>query len=119
MKTVTVTKAEFIERVSANREKHRAVFESAQEGFRTFLIKEFEQRLDDARKGLKVDRFIRVEEPEDHTDDYDTVLEMARMSVDEILEVTQQEFAWYVLDKWTWKQQWAATASAYTVMDTQ
>lgn len=116
MKTVTVSKAEFIDKVAANREKHRAVFESAQEGYREFLVSELDKRLDEAKRGLPVSRYIIADEPEDHTDDYDTVLEMARMSVDDIIEVTQQEFAWYVLDKWTWKQQWAGSVSTYTAM---
>lgn len=117
MKTVTVSKAEFIERVRANRDKHRSTFDKAQDGYRTFLIKELEQRLDEAQRGLKVDRFIRLEEPEDHTDDYDQILEMAAMSVDDTIEVSQQEFAWYVLDRWSWKQQWVATNSTYTVVE--
>lgn len=115
MKTVTVAKTKFIERVQANRDSHRATFEKAQEGYRAFLIKELEQRLDEARRGLKIDRFIHLDEPEDHTADYDQVLEMAHMSVDETVEVTAQEFAWYVLDRWQWKQQWVATNSTYGV----
>src|SRR5256885_13791225 len=103
-----------MDRVEANRDKHRATFLKAQEGYRAFLIKELEQRLEEAQRGLKVDRYIHLEEPEDHTDDYDQILEMARMSVDDTLEITQQEFAWYVLDRWSWKQQWVTTTGTYT-----
>lgn len=114
MRTVKVAKAEFIDKVTANKEKHRGNFELAQAGYREFLIAELDRRLDDAKRGLKIDHYIRLIEPEDHTDDYDTVLQMAAMSMDDILELTQQEFAQYVLDKWQWKQAWMENAQTYT-----
>lgn len=114
MKTVTVKRDEFVERVTANKEKHRGNFELAQAGYREFLISELDRRLDEAKRGLKIDHYIRLVEPEDHTDDYETVLEMATMSVDDTIELSQQEFAWYVLDKWQWKQAWVDNANTYT-----
>jgi hypothetical protein len=116
MKKVRIDKLAFIARVKENRDKHRANFEAAQEGYKKFMITELEKRLEEAQRGLKVDRYIRLEEPEDHTEDYDQILEMAEMSVDETIEIDQTEFAWYVMDRWAWKQQWVATNSAYTVI---
>lgn len=117
MNKVRINKVAFIEKVTANKDQHRAIFEKAQEGYRAFLVKELEQRLDEANRGVKVDRYIRCDEPEDHTEDYEQALLMAELSVDDVLEITQQEFAWYIMDRWTWKQQWVATASTYTAME--
>lgn len=47
--------------------------------------------------------------PEDHTDEYDQLLEMLAMSVDDEVELTAQEFAQYVRDDWSWKHQFTRT----------
>lgn len=115
MKTVRIGRAAFIDKVTANRDAHRELFEAAFDGYRKFLVDELTKRLDEALAGKKVDRYIRLEEPEDHTADYDRLLMMAEMSVDDVLEMTQQEFGWYLLDQWAWKDQFIQTAGTYTV----
>jgi hypothetical protein len=114
MRTVKVNKEELLTKLRENRDQHREVFLKAQDGYRQFLIKELEQRLDEAQKGMKVDRFIRLEEPEDHTSDYDRVIMMAEMSIDDEITLSDVDFGQYVMDNWAWKQAFAATAGTYT-----
>lgn len=113
MHTVEVDRDEFIAVVTANRDGHRAVFEEALEGYRNRLIREFERRLHDLRRGRRVDQAVRLPEPEDHTDDYDRVLRMAAMSVNDTLELSEDEFGQYVMDQWHWKQRFTDTTSVY------
>jgi hypothetical protein len=113
MRTVIVDRDEFIDRVRANRDTHRAVFEHALDGYRARLISELERRLRDLRKGRSVDQRIALPEPEDHTDDYDRVLAMAEMSVEETIELDESEFAMYVMDQWRWKQSFTDTTDLY------
>lgn len=113
MRTVTVDRHEFIARVQANRNAHRAVFEHALDGYRQRLIDELERRIRDLRKGRWVEQHIGLPEPEDHTDDYDRVLAMAEMSIDDTLELDESEFAMYVMDQWSWKQNFADSTLSY------
>ncbi len=113
MRTVRVNKREFIDTVSANRDAHRAVFEKALEGYRQRLLRELEKRVHDVRKGRQVDVQIALPEPEDHTDDYDRVLTMARMSVEDVLVLDADDFAMYVMDQWRWKRSFAAPSGYY------
>lgn len=113
MKTVKVKRDELIERIRKNRDAHRAIFREAQEVYRQEVIKLLEQRLEDARNGRKIERGIRLQEPEDHTEDYDRVLTMLEMSVDAEIEISQMEFAQYVMDDWSWKDAWLANTAAY------
>ena len=115
MRTVKITKEEFLQKLRENREQHRAIFEKAQEGYCAFLIKELEQRLEEVRRGLKVDRHIRLDEPMDHTSDYDQMISMAEMHQDSTIELTASEFACYVMDRWAWKQEWVGSVNAYGV----
>lgn len=114
MRTVKIGRAALLDKLRENREQHREVFLKAQEGYKQFLIKELEQRLDEAQRGLKIDRVIRLDEPTDHTGDYDRVIMMAEMSVDDEITLTDVDFGQYVMDDWAWKQAFAATAGTYT-----
>ncbi|GAB3077757.1 hypothetical protein [Pedococcus soli] len=113
MRTVKLNRDEFMNAVTINRDNHRAVFEEALEGYRTRMIRELERRIRHVRTGRAVDQYLRLPEPEDHTADYDRVLTMAAMSVDDIVELTSEDFAMYVMDQWNWKQSFSETTGLY------
>jgi hypothetical protein len=114
MQTVKIPRAALLDKLRANRDQHRDVFLEALEGYRTYLVKELERRLDEVKNGMKVDHLIRIDEPQDHTKDYDRVIQMAEMSVDDIIELNARDFAQFVMDEWGWKQEFIATAGTYT-----
>lgn len=113
MRTVTVRRDEFLARVSENRDRHRSVFEEALDGYRNRLTAELERRVRDLKRGRHVDQYIGLPEPEDHTDDYDRILTMAEMSVDDTVELTDDEFAMFVMDQWRWKQSFTDSTEQY------
>ena len=113
MRTVTVDRDRFIELVTQNRNSHRAVFELALEGYRNRLTAELERRVRDLRRGRHVDQYIGLPEPEDHTGDYDRILAMAEMSIEDTLQLGDDEFAMYVMDQWRWKQSFSDSTKAY------
>lgn len=51
--------------------------------------------------------------PVDHTDDYERAREMYTMSIDDVIELTENEFDQLVLDNWGWKGEFLRTTSAY------
>lgn len=113
MRTVTVTTQDFLTRVRANRDNHRDVFEQALEGYRNRLTAELEKRVRDLGRGRTIDQYIGLPEPEDHTDDYDRIITMAEMSVNDTVELKEEEFAMYVMDQWRWKQSFTDTTDRY------
>lgn len=113
MKTVTVEKDALIEKVRANREEHRATFLAAQEAFRERVIEELDRRLELARRGDRVELFIRLPEPEDHTDDYDTAIAMLEWEVDPVVELDYRSFERLVENKWEWRASFAANTESY------
>lgn len=117
MKTVTVDKDKLLEVVKANRAKHREIFLQAQEEFRKRAIDELEQRLADAREGKHFDQHLGMVEPVDRTQDYDRIISMLEMSVDDQVDLTQDEYAAYVMDDWSWKRQWVQANSAYVAIE--
>jgi hypothetical protein len=115
MSTVTVKKDELLATVRANRETHRTIFLEAVQGFRAKAIEMLDERLKDAVAGRRIDISIHLPRPVDQTRDYDKVIKMLEMSVDDEIELTQNEFTQYVMDDWSWKKQFSAVNKTYTV----
>lgn len=113
MRTVTVDRDEFLTRVRENRDNHRQVFEEAVEGYRNRLTAELERRIRDLKRGRQIDQYIGLPEPEDHTADYDRIVAMAEMSVTDTIELSEDEFAMYVMDQWRWKQSFTDSTDRY------
>ncbi len=103
--------------IRKNGREHCAIFERAVEGYRTAVIKALDSRLEDVKAGRKVDLYIRLPEPTNHTADYDSVLEMLAMTTAEQIVLDQDMFRMYVLDEWDWQQDFKTTASNYTHVD--
>ena len=45
--------------------------------------------------------------------DYDRILTMARMQIDEVLELTEEEFGMHVMNQWSWKSHFTSTTDRY------
>lgn len=113
MHTIKVNKSELLSKLRDNRKAHRAIFEEACEGYRKQVVAELTAMLDEAKSGKRIRRSVNLIEPIDQTKDYDRAIMMLEMSTDTIIEITQQEFAQYVMDDWSWKNQFTATNFTY------
>ncbi len=114
MNSMRIDRVELLGQIKANREIHRSEFEKAQIGYRAAMIEELDRMLADARDGRKIVRGVSMPEPEDRTGDYDTVIAMLEMCVDEVVEIDMPEFDNYVRDNWHWKAKWSASNSRYS-----
>lgn len=114
MKTVTVVKADLVKRIEKNRAGHRKIFEEAVEGYKKEAVKLLEQHIKRIQTGKLEEVAVRLPQPRDHTSDYDRVLEMLAMHVEDQIEIDEDAFASYVMDDWSWKQQFLATNAAYS-----
>lgn len=113
MHSVKVRRTHLLESIKVNRDKHRDVFLKAQEGYRTMVIEELDRMLQEAKDGKPIKRAISLVEPQDHTEDYDRVIAMLEMSVDNEIEIDSTSFDQYVNDRWSWKQFAESTNALY------
>lgn len=114
MKAMKVDKAELLNILQKNRDKHRAIFEEALEGYKKEVIALLEKKLATVKRGKIVSHIIRLETPRDQTKDYDRVIGMLNMSTETEVELTEQDYSQYVLDDWTWKNQFLHSNSFYS-----
>jgi hypothetical protein len=100
-------------KVRANREAHRELFLKAQDGYRKLIIEELDRMLAEAKAGRRISRSINLAEPTDHTSDYDRVVAMLEMSVEETITLDAQDFDQYVMDNWDWSSFALSTNTFY------
>jgi hypothetical protein len=113
MNTVKVKREELLTKVRANRDAHRTLFLKAQEGYRKLVIEELDRMLKDAKEGLRIQRSVTLTEPSNHAKDYDRVITMLEMSVDDTVTLDAHDFDRYVMDNWDWSRFAPATNTAY------
>lgn len=114
MKNLYFNKTQVLEKLRENRANHEKVFLEAQEGFKTAVIKELEERLEAARAGKPVSRYLNLVEPVNQLKDYDRAIAMLEMAVDEEVELDEKQFAQYMQDDWAWKGQFLAANAVYS-----
>ena len=107
-------KKDLLDKIKANKDKHRQIFLEAIEGFKKKAIEILEQKIEMLKNGKKTELYVRMPEPEDHTKDYNRVIEMISQNLLEEIELTEEEFARYVLDDWRWKDEFLSVSNTYT-----
>lgn len=129
MKAVKVDRVKLLTKVKENRRKHLEAFETAMKGHRTALANRLVKIAEEASarvetlmhenvpdkelRTLAGDFDIDLPEPQNHTKDYDQVVAMLDMSVEQELDIDAECFACYVLDEWSWKEIFIATSAHY------
>lgn len=110
---VRVDREKLLTVLKANRAAHRDLFEEAMEGYRTQSIKILEEHIQRIKDNKPERVQVSLPLPEDHTSDYDRVIQMVEWSLDEEVWLEDTEFDQFVSDNWNWKPQFLATATSY------
>lgn len=102
--------------ITKNRKQHREIFEEAIEGYRKKAVEELNAHIERIKRGEVIAVRVYYPQPEDHTKDYDRLLEMIKMTTEDEINLTETQFAQYVQDDWSWKHQFLTTNSSYSDM---
>lgn len=113
MKPIKAKVSELLTILKKNRELHEEIFVAAQKIYRSEVIRKLDQALQSAKDGKDFPSYISIPAPENHSKDYDRVIRMLELSVDDTVELAENEVEVYVMDKWSWSHNWAASNMAY------
>lgn len=123
LSTIKINRAKALERITENRVIHKSSLMKARAGWREEVIRIGYELTQDAEalaceQQASIDTlqaYIRSFErpPRSYLADYDRAIAMLQWSEDEHIEFTQQEFDQYILDNWSWKQDFMLTNSKY------
>lgn len=125
MREVKVNRLDLLIKVKENREKHVADYQESVLGYKQAALKAIEdgmrklkRQVEELQAGEKI-RLAAVSfdlaVPENHSKDYDQVISMLEMSVDDHMLIRSDEFAMYVMDDWSWRQSFEGTKAMYTM----
>lgn len=114
MQTVKVEKPGLLDKLRANRKSHRETFLEALTGYHKAAQKALADRVQEAKDNKRISLHFHLEQPTDQTKEYDRIITMLEMSVDDKIELTQKEFANYVMDDWAWMQEWLHSNRGYS-----
>jgi hypothetical protein len=110
---IEVQKSALVEQLTANRAKHRAVFEKAIEGYRKEATKQLDALVTELKAGRAPKIRVILPLPVDHTRDYDRVLKMLDLHIHDTYRLDEADVARYIEDDWDWKREFIRTSSAY------
>jgi hypothetical protein len=114
VRPVTVNKLDLAEKIKANRDQHRTIFEEALAGYREEAMKVLAGHIAALKSGKPKRVQVYLPFPEDHTDDYDAALGMLEISVDNTVELDETAFRQLVLNEWSWTKQFLNTNAGYS-----
>ena len=99
---VRVKKEHLLSALVRNLEKHQKEFKETHEAWKKDAIEKMEENLSAARDGEDVVLYIQLEEPVDHTGEYEHVISLLRASIDDVIVLSSHEFRQYHDDQWDW-----------------
>ena len=113
MKKVKVLVKDLLIILKENREKHKNAMDEVMALYRKKVIEELDKALQAAKEGRDIITNLNLVRPINMTQHYDRAIGMLSMSVDAEVEITQEEYANYVLDKWHWSDTICTNAMSY------
>ena len=126
--TMNFKRVDLLSLLKVNRDKHGEDYKKARKGWLKEVAEEGEKIVAAAKEGelrtrnSKVHRHPRhdhpmttvlFEEPEDHTKEYDRIIEMLEMATDAEVKLNDSQFREYAQDEWGWKEAWDASNTKY------
>ena len=111
---VRLKKDEVLDALRANRDAHQSIYDEAVAGYKELAKQQLKKHLRDVERGAMQVVNIMLPAPVNQTKDYDRVIKMLEMDVRDEIELSQGEFAMYVMDDWSWKRQFLTSNSTYS-----
>lgn len=115
MESVKLNKNELLKIVREKKEQHVKEYDEAVKDFRIAVIKICNENMELAEAG-KLDLKAMPPKPTSYETNYNRAIRMLELSVDDVVELNQYEFAKLVLDEWEWKQVFSTMNSTYKTL---
>jgi len=116
MKKVNVKKDDLVDQLKVNLKKHlkdiKEVKSLRRDEVRNKMLQEVEKIEEDPK--YQPESIMRFKQLTSYEADYKKAIKMAEMSVDEVIELSDDEFSKFVMDNWAWSTDFATTLSAYS-----
>lgn len=116
MRSVKINKAELLDIVRKNQQSHIAAHLEAVEDYKVVALQIAKKNLRLAKTGdpnAISESQALPRAPESYEDHYRRAIRMLELSVEDVIELEEDIFNQLVLNEWSWKHHFSATASTY------
>lgn len=111
MNSIRMNKNDLIKILESNRQSHIQEYNEAMDNW----YQEYQRLLTEEMGKDKSDSdgYVQLTKPESHEKDYDRTISMLNHSIDNEVEISQNEYKMYVLDEWSWMERFKHLNSTY------
>jgi hypothetical protein len=113
MERLKVKTADLVKVLKENRQKHVNEYKEAVRQFRLRAAEALKRELDKCVSGKKFETNLGMTRPTSHEKDYDLVIKMLEMSVEDVTILDHNEFNQFVMDEWSWKPNFRSSTTYY------
>ena len=115
MDTGNVSRGKLLEVLRKNRDRHVENYQIATEERELEIAATLKAELTKSRKdsNYKFPDKLLFPKCENYAAEYDRAIRMLEMSVDQIVELDNQQFDQLVMDNWSWQREFLRTANTY------
>lgn len=117
MHDVKVNKEETLKVVIENMEKHVSDFTKSLINYKKYAEDAYKEALEILKTDGEVIRNFELDKPVSHLGDYNRVIKMLEMSVEQEISLTSHEFEQYIMDKWNWKDSFRLSNAKYATAE--
>lgn len=112
-RTVNVKRLELLEMLKKNKELHQKEYDEALVDFKKAMIAELQKQLKLAKAEKLNELHISMYPPQNHAGDFQEVIDMMEVSVDEVINLDSESFKAFFKNEWSWSAQFKLLASTY------
>ena len=112
--SITMPKTELIAILNQNLVDHKQTYNEAIEIYREKMVDDLNKKIDLIKAGKHIEHYIRLPVPEEHTEDYEDVLEMLGHDINDEIDLDQSTYKQYVKNDWAWQHAFMANTASYT-----
>lgn len=116
MNSIKMNRLQLLVIVKDNLEKHLKDYTESVEDYKAGVLKLTTANLKLAKTG-DTEKFSQIkaipQAPRSYEKEYNRAIRMLELSVEEVIDIEEDIFNQLVLDEWSWKHQFVASASLY------
>lgn len=116
-RTISAKTATIITHLRVNLTEHADIVKEAREGYVKKAEEALAKRLQDIRDGKIVDLTFRLSPPQDHSNEYRTVLKMLELHLEageETIQLKASDVQQFVLNNWSWMDNFLVSNATYS-----
>jgi len=104
---------DLIIKLETNRSNHKENYDLALLQYKEELEGELKKMLTDVQEGRDIPHAVPLEKPEEYLKEYDTALDIFKMTSQTEVEIDQKTFTQLVRDEWDWKMDFESKTMGY------